>query len=67
MDGAQLGDLLARRHFILKQHSEQACHQRHQHIHLLEFTITPHRQARMHDEREIRIASNPEEAPALNF
>ena len=37
MDGAQLGDLPARRHFTLRQqHSEQACHQRHQHIHLLE-------------------------------
>ena len=50
-DGAQLGVLPARRHFTLRQqHSEKACHQRHQHIHQLEFTITPHRQARMLNE-----------------
>jgi hypothetical protein len=53
MDGAQLGDLPARRHLTLRQqHSEKACHQRHLHIHLLKFTITPHRQARMLNERD---------------
>ena len=37
---------------LRQQHSEQACHQRHQHIHLLKFTTTPHRQARMLNERD---------------